>query len=312
MCILRGIVQYLYKHSKARIARDKGFIYYAVMKNGLGFDVRDMDTRVRPQDDFFHYASGGWMKRNPIPKNEARWGSFTMLRHATDKQLQILLKKVAGKKQTKAGSAEQMIRDFYRSGVNIQHRYTLGLKPLHSLLLHRIDAIKNTRDVIRTIAQLERIGSGGIWSAGIDQDMKNSEKYIIYLGQSGLGMPDRDYYLKDDAESKRVRNAYEKHLIRLLELAERRKEARQETEIVLEIETALAKVSMKKEDLRDVDKTYHKKSLAQLQSLAPRVDWKEYFKLLGTKPRDVVVMQPDRSEERRIGKECRSRWSPYH
>ena len=264
-----------------------------MQKKGLGFDVRDMDTRVRLQDDFFHYASGGWMKRNPIPKNEARWGSFTMLRHATDKQLQILLKKVAGKKQTKAGSAEQMIRDFYRSGVNIQHRYTLGLKPLHSLLLHRIDAIKNTRDVIRTIAQLERIGSGGIWSAGIDQDMKNSEKYIIYLGQSGLGMPDRDYYLKDDAESKRVRNAYEKHLIRLLELAERRKEARQETEIVLEIETALAKVSMKKEDLRDVDKTYHKKSLAQLQSLAPRVDWKEYFKLLGTKPRDVVVMQPD-------------------
>ena len=262
------------------------------MKTDWGFDAGDIDKSVRPQDDFYHYANGGWLKRNPIPQNEARWGSFTMLRHATDKQLQALLKKVANKKRARMGSAEQMIRDFYRSGVDTPARRALGLKPLHALF-KRIDAIKNTKDVICTIAHLERIGSGGIWSIGIDQDMKNSEKYIVYLGQGGLGMPDRDYYLKDDAESKRVRTAYHKHLVRLLELAGRRREAKQEAEIVLEIETALAKVSMKKEDVRDVDKTYHKKSLAQLQSLAPRVDWKGYFKILGTKPREVIVMQPE-------------------
>ena len=89
-----------------------------------------MDTKVRPQDDFFHYASGGWIKRNPIPKEEARWGSFTMLRHMTDKQLQILLNKIVAKKHAKAGSAEQMIRDFYRSGMDITRRRSLGLKPL--------------------------------------------------------------------------------------------------------------------------------------------------------------------------------------
>ncbi len=262
------------------------------MKKDWGFDVRDMDAAVRPQDDFFHYASGGWMKRNPIPKAEARWGSFTVLRHATDTQLQSLLKKVVGKKRTKTGGAEQMIRDFYRSGMDMEGRRALGLTPL-APLLKRIDAIRNQDDVVSVIAHLERLGSGGIWGMGIDQDMKNSERYIVYLGQGGLGMPDRDYYLKDETELKRVRRAYQMHLVRLLELAGRRKEARQEAEVVLEIETAIAKVSMKKEDLRDVDKTYHKKTLAQLQAIAPRIPWKNYFKILGTEPREVVVMQPD-------------------
>ena len=262
-----------------------------MIKNGWGFDVRDIDAKVRPQDDFFHYASGAWMKKNPIPKEEARWGSFTMLRHATDKQLQTLLDKVAHMKRAKAGSPEQMIRDFYRSGMDTAERRARGLAPLLPLL-KRIESIKTAQDVVRTVAHLERVGSGGIWGVGIDQDMKNSEKYIIYLGQGGLGMPDRDYYLKDDAEMKRVRSAYEKHLTRLLTLAGRSKEARQEAALVLEIETALAKISMKKEDLRDVDKTYHKKSFAQLKKLAPRIAWAEYFKTLGTEPKALVVMQP--------------------
>jgi len=264
-------------------------------KNGWGFDVRDIDSKVRPQDDFFHYASGEWIRKNPIPKAESRWGSFTKLRHTTDHQLQVLMKKIVEQpRRRRVGAptkASGMIRDLYRSGMDVKLRREKRLAPLVPLL-KRIEAIRNPDDIVRTIARLERVGSGGIWGAGIDQDMKNSERYIIYLGQGGLGMPDRDYYLKDDAESKRVRNAYRKHLIRLLELAGRRVEAKQDAEVVLEIETALAKASMKKEDLRDVDKTYHKKSLVQLEKLAPNIPWKEYFKLLGAKPKEVIVMQP--------------------
>ena len=254
--------------------------------------MRDIDKTVRPQDDFFHYASGGWMRRHPIPKAEAHWGSFTLLRRAVDRQLHSLIKDTEAKNKCANGSPEQMIRDFYRSGINMRQRRAKGLAPIKKLL-ERIAEMKNRDDVVRTIAHLERIGSGGIWSIGIDQDMKNSERYIIYLGQGGLGMPDRDYYLKNDAESQRVRNAYKKYLKRLLELAGRCASAKQEVSIVLEIETALATVSMKKEDLRDVDKTYHKKSLAQLQKIAKNIDWKEYFKILGTKPKEVVVMQPE-------------------
>lgn len=260
-------------------------------KKQLGFDTKDIDARVRPQDDFFHYASGGWMKRNPIPKAESRWGSFTMLRHTTDKQLRILLKKVVETKHAEKGSAEQMIRDFYLSGMDLKHRKALGLSPLKKQL-ELVEKIKTPEDIVRTIAQLERVGLSGVWGSSIDQDMKNSEKYIIYMGQGGLGMPDRDYYLKDDAESKRVRKAYEIHLIRIGELAGS-KDAKQRAAVILEIETALAKASMKKEDLRDVDKTYHKKTIAQLKKLTPRIDWKEYFEILGTSPKEVVVMQPD-------------------
>ncbi len=260
-------------------------------QKGWGFDTRDIDTKVRPQDDFFHFASGAWMKRHPIPKTEARWGSFTMLRHATDTQLQTLLKKVIATKKVKSGTAEQMIRDLYRSGMDIERRRTLGLTPLQPLM-KRVEAMRTIDDIGTTIAHLESVGSGGIWGVGIDQDMKNSERYILHLGQGGLGMPDRDYYLKDDEESKRVRGAYEKHLVRLLELAGRKREARQDAALVLEMETAIAKISMKKEDLRDVDKTYHKKSLPELRKLAPTIDWDDYFRVIGATPKQVVVMQP--------------------
>lgn len=257
-----------------------------------GFNPKDINPNIRPQDDFFSYASGAWMRRNPIPKEEARWGSFTMLRQTTDKQLRELLVKVSKQRRAKEGSAAQFIRDLYRSGVDLKRRSALGLSPLEKEL-RRIDSIKTPKDIVHTIAHLEKIGSGGMWSAGVDQDMKNSERYIIYLGQEGLGMPDRDYYLKDDIESKRVRAAYEKYLTRLLILAGFAKEARQDAALVLEIETALAKVSMKKEDLRDVDKTYHKKSFEQLQSLAPQIAWREYFKTIGIVSQEIVVMQPD-------------------
>lgn len=260
-------------------------------QKGWGFDARDIDTKVRPQDDFFHYASGAWMKRHPIPKTEARWGSFTMLRHATDMQLQTLLKKVIAKKKVKSGTAEQMIRDLYRSGIDMSGRRATGLAPL-APFMQRIEGIATAEHIGTAIAYLHRHGSVGIWGTGIDQDMKDSERYILHLGQGGLGMPDRDYYLKDDAESKRVRTAYEKHLVRLLELAGRKKEARQEAALVLEMETAIAKISMKKEDLRDVDKTYFKKTLPQLRTLAPMVDWQEYFRILGAKPKHIIVMHP--------------------
>ncbi|MHB1769804.1 MAG: M13 family metallopeptidase [Minisyncoccota bacterium] len=261
-------------------------------KKGWGFDVRDIDTGVRAQDDFFHYASGGWMKRNPIPKTESRWGSFTLLRRTTDTQLRTLLQKIVSKRRAAKGSLEQMIRDFYRSGIDQKRRTALGLIPL-APLLKRIQDIETPEDLLRVLARHERIGLSGIWGSGIDQDMRKSERYIIYLGQGGLGMPDRDYYLKDDAESVRVRSAYEKYLIGIRAFSGGTKTAQRDAATVLKIETALAKVSMRKEDLRDVDKTYHKKSLSQLATLAPRIDWKEYFEILGARPKSVIVMQPD-------------------
>lgn len=263
------------------------------MKKGWGFDTRDMDTGVRPQDDFYQYVNGGWLKKNPIPPHESRWGSFLILRYNTEKQLRALVMKVSKMKSLKAGSPEKMIRDFYTSGLDMKRRNAAGLKPLKPWL-DRIEKIRDVPSLVTTLAHLEKVGGGGPWSLGVDQDMKNSEKYIVYLGQSGLGMPDRDYYLKDDAESKRVRTAYEKHLEALFVLTGKTKfEAKKDRETVMHVETAIAEISMTKEDLRDVDKTYHKMRISALASLAPNIDWNSYFKIVGAGTlREVIVMQP--------------------
>ena len=277
-----------------RLAREPYFIYYAPMKKGgWGFDIRDIDTLVRPQDDFYHYVSGGWLKKSTIPHNEAAWGSFRILRYDTEKKLRTLVKKVSKMKRVAADSPEQKVRDFYRSSLDMKRRNAAGLAPLREWL-ERIAKIHNMKSLVSAIAHLEKIGDGGLWGVMVDQDMKNSERYIIYLHQSGLGMPDRDYYLKSDAESVRVRTAYEKHLEAISVLmGKSRAEAKRDRETIMRLETALAKVSMPKEDLRDVDKTYHKMRIPALARLARGVDWSSYFRIIGAgREREVVVMQP--------------------
>ncbi len=262
-------------------------------KNSWGFGVRDMDASVRPQDDLYHHVNGGWLKKNPVPPHESRWGSFIMLRYDTEKKLRAIVSELQTKRGLKTGSPDQMVRDFYRSGLDMERRDALGIQPLAPLLL-RIEKIKDVRALIRTFAYLEKIGGGTPWGVMVDQDMKNSEKYIIYLHQSGLGMPDRDYYLKDDAESVRVRTAYEKHLEAIFALmGKTNAEAKKDRAVVMRIETALAKVSMTKEDLRDVDKTYHKMRRSALARLAPAIDWDSFFKIIGAGGiREIIVMQP--------------------
>ena len=253
-----------------------------------------MDAGVRPQNDFYKYANGGWLKKNKIPEHEASWGSFIMLRYDTEKKLRSLVAKSLKLKNHRVGTPEQMVADLYRSGLDMKKRNALGIKPLQPWL-DMISKIKDVMSLVTTLAHLEKIGGGGPFGLMIDQDMKNSERYIIYLCQSGLGMPDRDYYLKDDAESLRVRTAYIKHLEAMFVLMGKTKaEAKQSQEIVMRLETAIAKISMTKEDLRDVDKTYHKMKLPALAKLVQNIDWTTYFKIIGAKRvRNVVVMQPN-------------------
>ena len=232
------------------------------------------------------------MKRTAIPPQEAAWGPFRELRYNTEKKLHALVEEVSKVKGAVPGSPDQMVRDMYRAASNLSERKVRGLAPLKHLF-DRVARITDIRSFALTLAELDKVGGGGPWGVSVDQDMKDSEKYILYIGQSGLGMPDRDYYLKNDPESVRVRTAYEKHLVRLLKLAGRGGKAAQDAALVLEMETALAKISMSREDREDYDKIYNKKSVAQLSRLTPSVPWIEYFKTLGAEPKQVIVMQPD-------------------
>lgn len=263
-----------------------------IMAKKWGFNVRDMDTSVRPQDDFFRYVNGGWIKKTKIPENEARWGSFTMLRVASEKQLMSIVRDIT-KKPASRGSAEQMIRDFYRSGMDMARRNTLGLKPLFPLL-KKISQLKSHEDLIPLVAELHRVGVGVLWDFDIDQDAKNSERYALYVGQGGLGMPDSDYYLKDDVESKRIRYAYQEYLAGVFHLMGKTSaEAKGARDIVMGIETKLAKVWMDKVARREIDKIYNKYSFAQFKKLAPTIHWEQYFRLVDVAPqKNLIVMQP--------------------
>ena len=259
-----------------------------------GYKTKDMDPKVRPQDDFYRYSSGGWLDSNPIPPAESRWGSFLILRYDTEKKLRAILKELLAKRSFPKGSPEQMIRDFYRSGVDLKRRRAQGLSPLKPYLT-QIEGMKNKKDLEKTIADLHRIGVTVPFGAGIDQDSKESTKYILHLYQDGLGMPERDYYLKNDKESKRVRNKYLPHVRTMFTLAGKSsKEAKKAADTVMRIETALAKASMSREDRRDADKVYHKKTVKDLKKLAPGFDWPRYFTAIqsGT-PKAVIAMQPN-------------------
>jgi putative endopeptidase len=263
-------------------------------RSAWGFDLSTIDTSVRPQDDLYHYVNGNWLKNNPIPSHESRWGSFTMLRYETEKQLRSILKNLQAQKSYPKGSPEQMIRDSYASGIDMKRRNKLGIQPIEKWRT-MIRKLHTTEDLLKCIIEFHRLGVGVLWGTGIDQDAKQSDRYILHIGQGGLGLPDRDYYLNDDAESKRVRTAYVVHIQNIFRLiGQKPAETVQSAEAVMRIETQLAKASMKKEDLREIEKTYHKKTLAQLERHTPKLQWNTYLKGIGAgKAESVIFMQPD-------------------
>lgn len=259
---------------------------------GWGFDTKAMDLSVRPQDDFYQYANGNWLKKSKIPAEEARWGSFNILRHETEKQLLALVEKMK-KVLTAKGSSEQLVRDMYTAGMDMKARNALGLKPIIPYL-KKIDAIKDQKSLTKVLGELHVLGITVPWGYAVDQDSKNSSKYVLHFYQSGLGLPDREYYLEDEPEYLRVRKAYTPFIVkmhRLLGLSQ--KDATSASKTILKIETALARLSMKKEDTRDAEKTYHKFSLAEFKKFGG-IAWSDFLKAarIPTVPY-IIVTQPE-------------------
>ncbi len=259
-----------------------------------GFDLTNIDHTVRPQDDFYRYANGGWIKKNKIPADESRWGSFIVLRHTTENQLHTLVLDIVNKKSHKAGSPEQLIADMYSSAMDLKRRNVLGVKPILPWI-KEVRAINSTQELLDMIGRMHRLGIAVPWEFYIDQDSKNSAKYLLHLTQDGIGMPEREYYLSQAAEQTRVREAYKKHIKKILTLSGMKTSAAQNAcDIVMKIETKLAKASMPKEDTRDSEKTYHKYSVSKLQKEVPQILWAQYFKQLGALGiSELIVAQPD-------------------
>lgn len=254
-------------------------------------DLADLDTSVSPASDFDNYANGGWKKRFPIPDEKSRFGSFDLLADSGEVQVQKLITDIARNKQ-ETGSIAQKIADFYNTGMDTAKIEAEGIAPLQPLL-DEISAIQSADDVMHVVAVLQSKGIRPLYTFFSDADQKNSEMVVAYLYQGGLGMPDRDYYIKDDEQSKKLQEAYMTLLQNMFELAgDDKATATQNSSIVYAIEYRLAKSSMTKLELRDPNKLYHKMNIDGLQKISPEINWTAQFKDLGLEnPGDFIVGQ---------------------
>ena len=261
--------------------------------NSWGFDTANLDKTCKPCDDFYQFAMGGWMKSNPIPPEYSSWGTFTQLADKNQQNLRQILEATATAK-TAPGSNEQKIGDFYGSCMDTTAIDAAGTKPIEPDLA-RIAAIKSVADLQTVAEQLHSQGIGVLFRFNSTQDAKDSTQVIGAAFQGGLGLPEREYYLKEDDKSKQLREAYVKHVAKMFELlGDSSDRSAAEAATILKIETGLATASMKNTDLRDPDKTYHKMVLADLKVLTPNFSWEAYFKAAGhLELKQINVGQPD-------------------
>jgi putative endopeptidase len=258
-----------------------------------GFDTNNLDRSVNPAQDFYKFANGGWVKNNPIPDEYARYGSFEVLQEENNKVLKKILEEAETNKNWEKGSAKQKIGDFYVTGMDSAKIEREGCKPILSLF-KEIDAVKNKKDLVKLISEFHASGAGSFFSFYVDVDEKKSDMYVAQLYQGGTGLPDVEYYTKDDDRSKEIREKYVQYVANMFKLVNTDAQAAESiSQKIMSIETALAKVSNTRLENRDPMKTYNKMTTGGLQKLTNVFDWNVYFEGMGIKdPQIVVVAQP--------------------
>ncbi len=258
-----------------------------------GIALEYVEPQVRAQDDFFEHLNGKWLKTVEIPADKSSWGAFHKLHDDTQPQLRAIIERSAAVKGARAGSEEQLIGDFFASYMDEARLEQLGITPLKGELA-RIDAIKDKAELPALFAHMGKIGVNAPFGFYIHQDAKDSTKYVADLMQTGLGMPDRDYYLKlDDAKLADIRAKYQQHVEKLLAMSGDQNAAAS-AKAVVELETELARVQWTKVENRDPIKTYNKVDVAKLAEMAPGFDWNAWLAAAGIagKTGYVIVSQP--------------------
>ncbi|HEY9680547.1 MAG TPA: M13 family metallopeptidase [Oculatellaceae cyanobacterium] len=240
------------------------------------FSVSYMDKSISPSNDFYHYAAGTWLKNNPVPADKARWGSFSELAERNNYMIHSILDDAKADTSAAPGTPKREVGDFYASAMDTAKLEQLKFAPIKADL-DRVDAIKSIDDMFNVIAHFHKTGINSIFASDVDQDAKNSEVYAFQLAQGGLSLPDRDYYLTDAFATQRA--AYIQHMTKMFkQLGESEADAGKHAATVMEIETALAKASRSRVDLRDPIKNYNKVMTPDLVAANPDIPWKLYLK----------------------------------
>ena len=257
-----------------------------------GFDLSAIDRKANPCSDFYQYACGTWLKNNPIPADQASWGRFSELNERNRAILHEILEAAA--KATVRNADMQKVGDYYASCMDENGINAKGLGTLQ-IVLDRVNALTNTRDLAAEIGRLHRVGLNVLFNFGSGQDFKDSTAVIGQADQGGLGLPEKDYYFRDDPKAVETRKEYVAHVSRMLQLLGTSSgDALSQAETILRIETAIAKISLDVTTRRDPASVYHKMTVAQFKALSDSFDWTAYFKELGAPPLgDVNVASPD-------------------
>jgi predicted metalloendopeptidase len=259
-----------------------------------GFDLANLDRSAGACADFNQFANGGWKARNEIPPAYARWGRFEMLAEQNNEVLHDILESLAKRKDLKAGTNEQKVSDFYQSCMDEPAIEAEGAKPLQTEL-GRVAAVKDLPGLEEEVARFHARRVPAVFGFGATQDYKDSRSVIAQASQGGLGLPDRDYYTKDDDKSKATREEYVRHVARTFELLGDTAEASAASaRTVMGIETRLAEISVTREVLRNPDARYHPMTKAQLIEMTPHFDWGLYFRAINlAEVAKINVAQPE-------------------
>ena len=279
-----------------------------------GIDVQNMDKAVKPTDDFFLFVNGNWIKNNPIPASESTWGSFKELHEKNTQRLRTILKEAADDKTAQQGSNTQKIRDFYNMAMDSVKLNKERATPLNAEF-ENINKITNTTELMKEVAHLHSIGIQPLFTLYIDQDQKISTEYITQFFQGGIALPDRDYYTNNDDRTLGIQKAYLEHLENVFKLlGDKPEQAKKNAKTVFDIETNLAKASMTQIELRDPQSQYNKKTIQELNALAPDLQMNVYFEGVNIRGiNHVIVGQPKFFEELNRGMKAVSiaDWKTY-
>jgi putative endopeptidase len=254
-----------------------------------GFSTNHMDFSVRPADDFFRYAAGSWVRNNPVPADKSRWTGFIQLQERNWHFIREILKESSTNRN--AGTALRQVGDFYRAAIDTNRLEKLRFEAIaHDL--KRIAALKEDRDLLGLLADFHRRGIRPCFNVDVRPDAKQSDVYALHLGQGGLSLPDRDYYLQESF-SKQLQ-AFREHIARMLQLLGLPEaQAKHEAAMVVEIETALAQASKSRVELRDSVANYNKFSVGQITAEYPDLPLAGYLKAIGAGPiQEVIIGQP--------------------
>lgn len=253
----------------------------------------NIDSTVRPVEDFFEYANGGWLKRNPIPGDQSGWGIGNVVYEENQKRLKEISEKAAAANAAK-GSTDQKIGDFWTMAMDSVKIEADGLTPIQPLL-DKVNTITDVKSLVSTVADLKKLGCNTLFNDYVYQDAKKSDVMAYILSQGGLGLPEREYYFKTDSATINIRNEYVQYITKTLTMAgEDAAAAAAAANNILALETKLATASRKIEDLRDPYKNYNKMAITDLHKMAGNIDWEPYLKITGVQKIDsVIVGQPE-------------------